>query len=60
MRAGDRDRERALKILGEAVAEGRLCMDEFGDRVAVVAQAKTLPELAALTQDVSPRRDRAD
>lgn len=60
MRAGDRDRERALKVLGEAVAEGRLCMDEFGDRVAVVAQAKTLPELAALTQDVSPRRDRAD
>jgi signal transduction histidine kinase len=57
MRAGDRDRDRALEILGEALAEGRLCLDEFSDRVEVLAQAKTLPELAALTQDVSPRRD---
>lgn len=57
MRAGDRDRERALKVLGEAVAQGRLCIEEFGDRVEVVARAKTLPELAALTQDVSPPRD---
>lgn len=60
MRVSDLDREVRIAVLREAAAEGRLTMEEFGERVAAVHQARTLGELAQVTQDLpekqSPRR----
>lgn len=59
LRASDKDRELALRILSEAYAEGRLARDEFDERVDAVHAARTLgdlpPQLADLVPDVAVR-----
>jgi Domain of unknown function (DUF1707) len=59
MRASDADREAAADLLRDAHAEGRLTMDEFGERIDRSLSAKTLGELAVITQDL-PEARRAD
>ena len=50
--AGDRDRDTSIELLSEAVAEGRLTLEEFSDRVGVAQAARTQSELAVLTRDL--------
>jgi hypothetical protein len=45
LRISDADRDRAVQRLHEAVAEGRLTMTEFEERVDRVLQARTASEL---------------
>ncbi|MGI5485838.1 DUF1707 SHOCT-like domain-containing protein [Microtetraspora malaysiensis] len=52
MRASDGDRDRVAAALREHVAEGRLTVDEFNERLAQVYQSKTYGELATLTGDL--------
>ncbi|MGW4089762.1 DUF1707 SHOCT-like domain-containing protein [Nocardia sp. NPDC004750] len=52
MRARDLDRADASGLLDAAYAEGQLGADEYHDRIAQAAAAKTLGELAALTADL--------
>ncbi|MGV9336975.1 DUF1707 SHOCT-like domain-containing protein [Nocardia sp. NPDC003726] len=51
-RARDLDRAAASGLLDAAYAEGQLGADEYHDRIAQAAAAKTLGELAALTADL--------
>ncbi|MGY1945844.1 DUF1707 SHOCT-like domain-containing protein [Nocardia asiatica] len=51
-RARDLDRATASSVLDAAYAEGQLGADEYHDRIAQAAAAKTLGELAALTADL--------
>lgn len=43
-----------MTVLSEAVADGRLTMEEHGDRVQRAYQARTLGDLAGLTEDLAP------
>jgi len=52
LRIGDAERESAMKALGEHLSAGRLDLDEYGDRTAQVATAKTRGELTALFTDL--------
>jgi hypothetical protein len=52
MRASDDDRQRVVVALEKHTGAGRLTLDEFGERVGVVAQARTLGELAAVVSDL--------
>ncbi|MHB1522785.1 MAG: DUF1707 SHOCT-like domain-containing protein [Candidatus Dormibacteria bacterium] len=52
MRASDLDREARISILREAAADGRITMEEFSERVAGVNEARTVGELARLTDDL--------
>nr|WP_108955470.1 DUF1707 domain-containing protein [Streptomyces fragilis] len=52
LRAGDADRERVAERLRDALAEGRLDMDEFQERLDVVYAAKTYGELEPVTRDL--------
>lgn len=52
LRASDADRERVAEVLRDAVAEGRLDMEEFGERLDAVYRARTYGELAPLTRDL--------
>ncbi|WP_067175033.1 DUF1707 SHOCT-like domain-containing protein [Microtetraspora niveoalba] len=52
MRASDGDRDRVAAALREHVAEGRLTVDEFNERLAQVYDSKTYGELATLTADL--------
>ncbi|MFI9718073.1 DUF1707 domain-containing protein [Streptomyces sp. NPDC052396] len=52
MRASDADRERVAEVLRVAVAEGRLDMEEFGERLDAVYQARTHGELQPLVRDL--------
>jgi hypothetical protein len=52
LRASDAERERATDLLQEAMASGRLSPDEFEDRVRLVLESKTRPELERLVDDV--------
>jgi hypothetical protein len=52
LRASDADRERVAAVLAEATADGRLTPDEHADRVHRTYQARTLGELAVLTEDL--------
>lgn len=49
LRASDADRERVAEVLRQHCQAGRLDVDEYADRVARAYQARTLPELFALT-----------
>ena len=53
LRASDTDRERVVALLGEALADGRLTMDEHAERVQRAFTARTLGELAELTTDLA-------
>jgi hypothetical protein len=54
LRASDADRERVAAVLGEALADGRLTMEEHSERTSRVFAARTLGELTGLTGDLSP------
>jgi hypothetical protein len=50
--ASDAERERGVALLREAVAEGRLTLEEFSDRVGAAQVARTGQDLALLTRDL--------
>ncbi|WP_307128965.1 DUF1707 domain-containing protein [Streptomyces sp. B1I3] len=52
MRASDAERERIAETLREAVAEGRLDMDEFEQRLDATYKARTHGELEPLVRDL--------
>ncbi|MFI1013259.1 DUF1707 domain-containing protein [Streptomyces sp. NPDC020965] len=52
MRASDSDRERIGELLRDAVAEGRLTMEEFEQRLEIAYQARTQGELEPLIRDL--------
>lgn len=58
MRIGDAEREDGLRALGEHMAAGRLTVDEYGDRSAKVATARTRGELLSLFSDLPEPRPR--
>lgn len=57
LRASDRDRDLALRILSEAYADGRLARDEFDERADAVNAARILGELPGLLVDLVPAAD---
>jgi hypothetical protein len=52
VRASDREREETVTRLGAATGEGRLTLEEFGERVDRAQQASTRGELDALLADL--------
>jgi hypothetical protein len=52
LRASDFDRDRVVKVLSDAAADGRLTPAEHSERVERAYRARTLGELAALTTDL--------
>ncbi|MEU3985907.1 DUF1707 domain-containing protein [Streptomyces sp. NPDC026672] len=52
LRASDADRERVAEVLRDALAEGRLDMEEFEERLDATYRARTYGELAPLTRDL--------
>ena len=52
LRASDQERDVVLDLLGTAYAEGRLTRDEFDERSADVAAARTLGELPPIVEDL--------
>ncbi|MET7682822.1 DUF1707 domain-containing protein [Streptomyces sp. NPDC005423] len=52
LRASDADRERVTEILRDAVAEGRLDMEEFEERLEATYKARTYAELTPITRDL--------
>jgi hypothetical protein len=58
LRAGDTDRVAVATVLGRHMAEGRLTVAEYDERVGRAYAARTFGELAELTADL-PRIGRA-
>jgi hypothetical protein len=52
MRAGDKDRQRVVEVLGKHFGEGRLTVGEFDERVVRAHASVYLDELPALTADL--------
>jgi hypothetical protein len=52
LRASDADRERVAEQLRDALAEGRLDMEEFEERLDATYKARTYGELAPITSDL--------
>ncbi|MFD4575121.1 DUF1707 domain-containing protein [Streptomyces sp. NPDC058417] len=52
LRASDADRERVAEVLRDALAEGRLDMSEFEERLDAAYRARTYGELTPLTRDL--------
>lgn len=52
LRASDADRERVSEVLRDALAEGRLDMEEFEERLEATYKARTYGELAPITRDL--------
>src|SRR5215210_9247831 len=52
LRASDADRERVTEVLRDALAEGRLDMEEFEERLDATYKARTYGELAPITRDL--------
>ncbi|MFJ6700715.1 DUF1707 domain-containing protein [Streptomyces sp. NPDC091272] len=52
LRASDADRERVAEVLREAVAEGRLDMEEFDERLGAAYSSRTQGELQHLVRDL--------
>jgi hypothetical protein len=52
LRASDADRERVAEVLRDALAEGRLDMEEFEERLEATYKARTYGELAPITRDL--------
>ena len=51
-RASDADRERAVILLREHAAQGRLTLEEFTERMSAACLARTNDELAELARDL--------
>ncbi|WP_424213626.1 DUF1707 domain-containing protein [Streptomyces sp. BI20] len=54
LRASDADRDRVVERLRDAVAEGRLDMTEFEERMEAAYASRTYAELEPLTRDLPP------
>jgi hypothetical protein len=52
LRASDADRERVARILHDAMAEGRLTIDELDERLQRTYSSKTLGDLVPITSDL--------
>lgn len=52
MRISNADRDRVVTLLRESCSEGRLTLDEFGDRVGIVYAARTSQELEPVLRDL--------
>ncbi|MFE5404599.1 DUF1707 domain-containing protein [Streptomyces sp. NPDC056580] len=52
LRASDADRERVAEVLRDALAEGRLDMGEFEERLEATYKARTYGELTPITRDL--------
>ena len=52
IRIDDGDRNRAVELLRQHTADGRLTLDEFSDRVGLVFEAKTQGDLELLLADL--------
>ncbi|MFD7688523.1 DUF1707 domain-containing protein [Streptomyces sp. NPDC059781] len=52
LRASDADRERVAEILRDALAEGRLDMEEFEERLDATYKARTYGDLTPITRDL--------
>ncbi|WP_327315360.1 DUF1707 SHOCT-like domain-containing protein [Streptomyces sp. NBC_01235] len=52
LRASDADRERVAEVLRDALAEGRLDMAEFEERLELTYKARTYGELVPITRDL--------
>jgi hypothetical protein len=52
LRIGNTERTAAMKALDEHLAEGRLTVQEYGDRTAAAANAVVAADLAALFTDL--------
>ncbi|MFH8563784.1 DUF1707 domain-containing protein [Streptomyces sp. NPDC017988] len=52
LRAADADRERVAELLRDALAEGRLDMSEFEERLDATYKARTYGELEPITRDL--------
>jgi hypothetical protein len=52
LRASDTDRERVAEHLRDALAEGRLDMEEFEERLEATYKARTYGELTPITRDL--------
>jgi hypothetical protein len=53
LRASDADRERVVTLLAQAAGDGRITLDEHAHRVQRAYTARTLGELAVLTEDLA-------
>jgi Domain of unknown function (DUF1707) len=58
LRAADADRDAVADRLRTAHAEGRLTVEEFGERLDAAFGARTMGELAGLTADLPAERAR--
>ncbi|MFB4310147.1 FHA domain-containing protein [Actinomadura sp. GTD37] len=54
VRASDTQRDRALRVLSDRVAEGRMSNDTFERRVDQVLRARNQAELAGIVHDLPP------
>lgn len=52
IRVGDAERNSAMDALGEHLSSGRIDLDEFGTRSAMVSQARTVADLRAQFTDL--------
>jgi class 3 adenylate cyclase len=52
LRVSDADREHIIDVLRQATSEGRLTLDEFGERVGATYAARTPSELEPLLRDL--------
>src|SRR3954447_9791204 len=52
MRAGDKDRQHVVELLGKHFGDGRLTVEEFDERVVRAHAAVHLDELPALPADL--------
>lgn len=52
MRVSDADREQAAEVLREAAGQGRISMDELGERLELAYAAKTYADLTLVTRDL--------
>src|SRR4051795_6887364 len=52
LRAADADRERVAEVLRDALAEGRLDMEEFEERLEATYSARTYGELTPIPRDL--------
>lgn len=58
IRIGDAERAQALELLGTHLGEGRLDVEEYGERSARVTTAKTRGDLLSLFADLPAPRPR--